>query len=322
MSPTTKAKATKGKPGKAKPAANGGQGAEPADGTGWIDAGDGYQLTLEGGSLVCRNPKGVRLASVPKVVREGEASEGLLALRDWLAQHERECAGSVESWMLRSLEVPRSVLVAVWPDAAWRTPLENAVVWPIGADGAPVHDHAGFLRGIDPERGVGIVDLDGETRWLDASLIGIPHPILLGELDGFRELATQLALSQGIQQLHRETWARSGEETSARSSISQFSDGKFAMLVHAHGRAKSLGYRVRGGFACCSVWEGSDVVEARYWIGADSPDVETWTGDLTWVDSREQGRPLEQIGPVAYSEGMRMASAIWAGRVVVKEDAS
>ena len=92
--------------------------------------------------------------------------------------------------------------------------------------------------------------------------------------------------------------------------------------MHALGRARSQGYRVRGGFAVCGVWEAADVIEARYWIGADNPESETWTGELSWVDSRERVMPLAELGPVAYSEGMRMASAIWAGRVVEKEAAS
>ena len=84
----------------------------------------------------------------------------------------------------------------------------------------------------------------------------------------------------------------------------------------------SSGYRVRGGFAVCAVWEGGDVVEARYWIGSDSPDTETWTGELSWVDGRERSLKIGDLGAVAYSEGMRMASAIWAGRVVEKDDAA
>ena len=83
-----------------------------------------------------------------------------------------------------------------------------------------------------------------------------------------------------------------------------------------------LGGAVAG--ALSLLWSsGGLAVEARYWIGADSPDSETWTGALSWVDGKEKTLPLADVPPVAFSEGMRMASAIYAARVVEKkEDAS
>ncbi len=288
------------------------------NGLGWIDAGKGYQLSLDDRKLVAKNPAGKRLTSVPKEIKDADAADQLEALRDWLVEHERECAATVDQWMLRSLAVPRSVLEAVWDDPAWRTPLENAVVVAVRADGGHDHAKAGLFRGVDRKKGVGVVDLDGETSWLDTERVAIPHPILIHELDGWRELVTQLGVAQGISQLHRETHPKPPGMTTA--SIDQFEDGKFAMLMHALGKARALGYKVRGGFATCKVWDGGGVSEARFWIGADSPDSETYTGQLSWVDQRERGLKLSEVGPVAFSEGMRMASSIYAARVVEKKE--
>lgn len=288
-------------------------------GLGWIDAGKGYALTLDGGKLAARNDKGKRLSSVPKDLRDGEVADQLEGLRDWLAEHDRECAATVEQWLLRSLPVPRAVLEQVWDDPAWRRPLENAVVVAVGADGKHEHGKAGLFRGVDAKRGIGVVDLDGETGWIGADRIAIPHPILIAELDGWRELVTQLGVSQGVSQLLRETHTKPVGVTA--HTIDRFEDGKFAMLMHAVGKARSLGFKVRGGFAVCKVWDGDGVTEARYWIGADSPEAETFTGSLSWVDHREHGMSIAAVGPVAFSEGMRMASAIYAARVVEKQDA-
>jgi uncharacterized protein DUF4132 len=282
-------------------------------GLGWVDAGKGYQLALEDGKLVCRNDKGKRLASVPKEVRDGDVADQLEALRDWLAEHDRECIASVEQWMLRSLPVPRAVLEGVWADPAWRKPLENAVV--------VAGDVAGLFRGVDAKKGVGIVDLDGETGWIAADRVAIPHPILISELDAWRELVTQLGVAQGIAQLHRETHVRPADDPDT-TAIVQFADGKFNSLMAAVGKAKSLGYKVRGGFATCVVWDGTTKTEARYWIGADDPESPTETGQLLWVDARERGLAIGQVGPVAFSEGMRMASAIYAARVVEKQEST
>jgi hypothetical protein len=287
-------------------------------GLGWVDAGKGYQLTLDGGKLAAKNDKDKRLSSVPKDLKAGDVADQLEALRDWLAEHDRECIATVEQWMLRSLPVPRAVLQAVWEDPAWRRPLENAVIVAVRNDGAHDHSRAGLFRGVDPKKGVGIVDLDGETDWLDTDRVAIPHPILISELDAWRELITQLDVTQGVPQLHRETHVKPAGLTT--QTIDQFEDGKFAMLMHAVGKARSLGYKVRGGFATCQVWDAGTVSEARYWIGAESPEFETYTGQLLWVDRRERGLPLASVGPVAFSEGMRMASAIYAARVVEKKD--
>jgi hypothetical protein len=290
-------------------------------GLGWIDAGKGYALTLDGGKLAARNDKGKRLSSVPKELKDGDVADGLEALRDWLAEHERECRETVDLWMLRSLAVPRAVLQAVWEDAAWRRPLENAVVVAVDADGGHDHARSGLFRGVDPKRGIGVVDLDGETVWFDTERVAIPHPILIPELDAWRDLVGQLGVAQGLAQLHRETHVKSAEQASSQAqTIDQFEDGKFAMLMHAVGKARQLGYKVRGGFATCKVWDAGSVNEARYWIGAESPDAETYTGLLSWVDSRERGLPLAKVGPVAFSEGMRMASSIFAARVVEKKE--
>lgn len=311
------------KKGAAKPAAKGAgrpRAPLPALEPGWVDAGGGYAITLDGRKLACRNGAGKQLASVPKEVQQGPVGQQLLSLRDWLDQHERSCLAAVDGWMLRSLPVARRVVEAVWEDPAWRAPLENALVWPLGADGAPRADVCGFLKAVDPARGLGIVDLDGETRWIDAERVAVPHPILLDGLDDLRELATELQLTQGVAQLFRETFPRTPAHDPAATRITEFAGGKFQMLLHATGKARTLGYRVRGGFASCPVLEGGRRVEARLWIGAEDPQAPTETGDLVFVDDAERVLPLSEVGPIAFSEGIRMARAIHAARVVEKEE--
>lgn len=294
--------------------------ASPADSNAephWIPAEDGYQLALEDGKLVCLNAKGKRLKSVPKKVKVGETGQQLEALKDFLAEHELECLQTVETWMLRSLPVPRKVLGSVWPDPAWSGILKNAVV-AAAKNGVPDEEAAGFLRDIR-EDGVGVVNLDGETLWLDTEELAIPHPILLPDIDDYRELATELGFEQGLQQLFREVHAAEGVEADA-TSLDAYQDGKFEALGHILSHCRRLGYRTRGGFAICPVWEGGQVVEARYWIGADDPESEAWTGDLNFVDKTESNLKISEVGPVAFSEGVRMAAAIYARRVVEKDE--
>jgi len=278
--------------------------------TGWIDAGE-YGLSVLEGKIVCRNNKGSVLKSVPPKVKSTEEYEQLHLALQWLDDHERQCRETVESWMLRSLPVPRKVAESIWVDESWRKQLEHAVVRPL-KDGD--EENVGFFLGASQEKGIGIVNLDGETRWLDADALEIPHPVLIPELNDFRELAADLGYVQALQQLFRETFQKPEKIDAQASSINTFSNGKFDQLNYALGRCRTLGYPVRGGFATCKVLENGVSCEARYWIGSDYPEYETYTGDLIWVDERERLMTLANVGPVAYSEGMRMASAIYSAR--------
>lgn len=149
--------------------------------------------------------------------------------------------------------------------------------------------------------------------------IAIPHPILLNELNDFRQLTIELGVQQKLDQLFRQTWAPAKEQQEG-TSINDFSGGKFAQLNHALGLCRRLGYRVSGGYACSPVGEHGTQVEARFWIGADYPEGETWTADLIFTDSNEHSIPVKNVGPVAFSEGMRMAAAIYAKRIVEKTE--
>jgi hypothetical protein len=107
-----------------------------------------------------------------------------------------------------------------------------------------------------------------------------------------------------------------GTQKADADAVSEFAGGRFEQFNHVTSRCRSLGYPVRGGYVTYSAFEDGVTVEARYWVGADYPEAEAYTGDL--VFSRADGTqvPLADVGPVAWSEGMRMASLVYAGRVV------
>lgn len=285
--------------------------APPSDG--WLDAGKGYMLTVRDAKIVARNAKGKELASVPKEVKESEAFLQLQEALEILEAHAVECRQQVELWMLRSLPVPRAVLAAVWPDPDWRAVLENAVILVDGTDGG------GIFRGVDAERGLGVVTLDGETVWLQAEEVWVPHPILLQELDDWRSLLAEVGLQQGLSQLFRETFTKpadTGDGKADETWNNQWSGGEFPLLASAMGEARRGGYRVRGGSASTTIFEGERSVEARYELGEGDPMYETTTGGLCWVDAEGRCLPMKAVGPVAWSEGMRMAASIYKKRTV------
>ncbi|WP_018546422.1 DUF4132 domain-containing protein [Streptomyces sp. LaPpAH-108] len=280
---------------------------------GWVSAG-GYEVTLDGGKVVCRNAAGRRLKSVPPKIADDPAVVGLAQLTEWLERHERECLADVERWMVRSLPVPLAVLTRVWPDPAWQGALRDLVV--TGDDGRI----AGFLRDAGPERGLGLVDLDGDTVRLSPDLVRIPHPVLLDDLADLREFAVELGVEQRAQQLFREVWHRPATVAEDATQVDTYAGGAFKELRFLHGRAAQLGYRVRGGQAVCPVLEDGRSVEARVWIGDYDGWADTETGPLMWTDPAGRVIGLGQVGPVAWSEGMRMAAALYAGRDVENEE--
>jgi hypothetical protein len=287
----------------------------------WLEADKKYALGIDAGKLVCRNPAGKRLASVPKELKESELAEQLTALCEWLADHRTECLHRVEMWMLRSLPVPCDVVRQVWPDPDWAGLVQNLVVTPADAHGKADATHTGLLRDVDAKKGLGVVDRDGETRWLASAQLLIPHPILIDGLAELREIAADMGFSQQIEQLFRPTFAATDEQKDT-SRITDYSGGKFDQLNFATGLCKRLGYPVRGGYACCKVWENARPVEARYWVGADAPEAETYTGELIFVDSEQTPLKIASVGPVTFSEGVRMASQIFAKRKVEKQEGS
>ena len=277
----------------------------------WVAAEDGYHLALDGTTLICRKPRGSVLKAVPSAVRKGPTAERMLEVRDWLVRHERECRTTVETWMLRSLPVPRSVIVEVWPDPSWSGALRDLVV--VGRDAAG-REVTGLLRNADAN-GLGVVTLDGETRSLTADAVDIPHPVLLSELGDAREFLVEIGASQAVPQLFRETFARPADLDQETASFDSWAGARFKELRHATSRCATLGYRVSGGFATIRVWEGGVPVEARFWVGSDEPSMEAETGPLVFMDSQSRTLALGEIGPVAWSEGARMAQLVAAGGI-------
>src|SRR5262245_49963401 len=158
----------------------------------WTPAEDGYDLALDGTTLVARNAKGSVLRSVPSAVRKGEAAERLLAVRDWLVRHERESKATVESWMLRSLPIARTVIAEVWIDPAWQGALRDLMIRGQDASGARI---SGLLREATGE-GIGVVTLDGESRRIAGPTITIPHPVLLDDLEDSREFLGEVEIGR------------------------------------------------------------------------------------------------------------------------------
>ncbi len=115
----------------------------------WIDGPNSYKLGLQNGKVVCQNAKGNQLATLPAALKEDPTADQLQALASWLDDHRLECLHTVERWMLRSLIIPRQLLIEVWPDPDWKTALSNMVIAPSTSTGKVDREQYGLLKDAD-----------------------------------------------------------------------------------------------------------------------------------------------------------------------------
>ena len=276
----------------------------------WIDAGGGYWLTLIENKVVARNPKGQILQSLPKQVKDLPLTEQLRNVAGWLVYHQAECVEQLEQWMLRSLPIPTSLVIHLWDDPAWNQAFTNTVMVPVDASSRAEFDQAGLLKAVDRVRGLGVVGLEGETRWLFPEQIVIPHPVYLTDLQDWRELCIELGEKQVLQQLFREIWIKPDVVKPDPFRFHGFANAEFEQLNHALSRCRSLGIRIRQGFASQTVWDRGTSVEVMFWVGEGYPENPTSTGHLGWRDGRGRLIPVPSVGPIAFSEGCRLAQTI------------
>ncbi|MEV6596836.1 DUF4132 domain-containing protein [Actinoplanes sp. NPDC051346] len=286
---------------------------------GWVPAGADYEVSVDRGKVVARTAQGKALRSLPKVLKEHEAVIGLRQLVEWLRRHETTCRAEVERWMTRSLPVPSAVIAQLWADETWRALLHDTVIVPVSADGTWEVEAAGLVRDADAAQGLGVVDLDGESARLTAGTVAIPHPVLLPDLDDLREFAADLGVEQSLVQLFREVWRKPPGAAEQQQELRRYAGARFKELRHVQSRATSAGYRVQGGTAVCRVWEDGRTIVASVWIGDGDPSVETEIYELAFTDAVGQTVATGEVPPVAWSEGMRMAATLHAGRVVEEQ---
>ncbi|MEU4565309.1 DUF4132 domain-containing protein [Micromonospora sp. NPDC023956] len=273
---------------------------------GWLPVGDSYEISLVDGKVAARSsgPRttGRPLKTLPKALRDSAEVDRLRQLAQWLDRHAAECLARVDAWVVSSLPVPTGLLARVWPDPAWRDALRDLVV--LGEDPA----EPGFLRDVTATGDLRVVNLDGETVRLSPTCATLPHPVRLPDLADLRGFADEIDVCQRIEQLHRGTWDRPADLRDRDTAITEFRGTTVPNRLAV--RAATSGFRVSGSRVTCRVWEAGRTVEAAIWFDEDYWDTEATLGTLSWSVVDGPTLRLPEVGPVAWSEGMRMATAL------------
>lgn len=281
----------------------------------WIDAGE-YQFLLDGEEILARNAKGKQLKTVPAKARKLPEFEQLDALRTALSQHRQTCITTVSTWFLSGQTIPTRVIAAVWPDPAWQAMLKDAI---LNFDGS-----IGLLRDTTADS-LSLVDIDGETVSVpvdDNSVVSLPHPILMDDLSDWREFAVELGVHQGFDQLFRDTYPKPVDEAGQREALEKYSGGEYEKTNVLVGRSRGGGFTVdfEEGVAGISLDVVEPGVENNAEITATLEVMDTYEGSaaLGNLYFTRDGRtvPAEEVGPVAWSEGVRMAEFVFSGRTI------
>lgn len=273
---------------------------------GWLPVGDSYEISLVDGRVAARSiglrATGRPLKTLPKALRDDPEVDRLRQLAQWLDRHAAECLARIDAWVVSSLPVPTGLLARVWPDPGWQDALRDLVV--LGDDPA----EPGFLREVTDTGDLRVVNLDGETVRLSPTIATLPHPVRLPDLTDLREFADELDISQRIEQLHRGIWSKPGDLKDRDTTITDFCGITVPNRLAA--RAATLGFRVAGSQVTCRIWETGRTVQAAIWFDEDYWDSEATLGSLSWSVLDGPTLRLTDVGPVAWSEGMRMATAL------------
>ncbi|MBE1487439.1 DUF4132 domain-containing protein [Plantactinospora soyae] len=250
------------------------------------------------------------MKTLPKALRDHPEVDRLRQLAEWLDRHRADCLARVDAWMVSALPVPTGLLARVWPDPAWQGVLRDLVV--VGDD----PEQLGLLRDVTDQGELRVVDLDGETLRLSPRTVTLPHPVLLPDLVELREFAAELGVTQRVEQLHRATWTKPADLDGSATWVPDFRQARLTSRSAVTARASTLGYQASNAAVSCRIHEAGRIVEASVWINGEYWENQLTMGDLSWRLRGSRPMRLADVGPVAWSEGIRMAASLSGGQPV------
>ncbi|WP_295016366.1 DUF4132 domain-containing protein [uncultured Micrococcus sp.] len=275
----------------------------------WIEVPTGHAIRLHGGEVECRNAKGKVLATVPPAVKRTDEHERLAVLADSLAAHRRQQRQAVETWMLWGAAVPSALLAALWADPDAREALHGVLLQ------EPASACTGLLVDVDAGRLV-LAGPDGARISAADGPVTVAHPALVEDVERWRAALADQGVEQHADQLARTVfrsgqvdWLRPAEDGPEGPYVLVYTAGPAAHRDYARRMSAllPLDAELSPGRIAVRVREGGRTVVARLEIDGDSPENPSYTDRLAWFDESGRRLTFEEIGPLAWSEGVRLA---------------
>jgi hypothetical protein len=164
----------------------------------------GHLLSVgPGGELRVTNARGEPLRHIPAAVRKDEAYRALVRGRRDDRARARQAQRDLEMRMTSAEPIAAEALAWLLDDPVHAALLRHLVIAPAARTSAPP-DAAGLVWAWDGERGLGVVPLDYDARWLGWVDVELLHPARLPNLAAWRALLSDLGVRQELTQLSRE----------------------------------------------------------------------------------------------------------------------
>lgn len=226
------------------------------------------------------------------LVRDRESAHELEEIARWLTDRDEIGHAQIQMWMIRRASLSTDELAQLWADRAWADALSDLIVETVdGHDARPGSEQEvvrGFLSGVSAGRGIGVLGLDGSTRWIPRRRWTIVHPVQLSEPDAWRAAAAEFAVRQSVAQLDR-AW------TVRDPALHRDSDTT-AVLVGIASAGAPMHRKL-------PLWESGA------WITADLR-IEAESAELSFIDANGRPMLLAAVGPIAWSEAVRAAALV------------
>src|SRR5262249_16869671 len=150
---------------------------------------------------VVTDPDGRQLRTIPLKIRRSEEYQAIVrGKKDDRARGAR-ARSALEGRMISGESIPAEDLAWFVDDEVFATPLRGLIVRPAHAASS---QSAGVLVSWDTERGLGLLPLDYDARWIGWTAIEILHPLKLADVIAWQELLLDLSLEQPLPQAFRE----------------------------------------------------------------------------------------------------------------------
>lgn len=206
-------------------------------------------------------------------------------------------------WILGEHAIPARTIAHAWAERRWRDTLADALIT----------DHrgtAGLLWAVDDDH-LTVVNLDGEESAIPvegASAVSLPHPMRTEELPDWRNLAAEFSVTQGLDQLLRETHPKPADRAEQDDQLHSARGARFASFPNFASHCRAGGFTVTRTSSAPGAY--TEVTEAgekiRAFLPARDDAASPRLGSLLFL-RRGHVIPAADVGPVAWSEGMRMA---------------
>lgn len=278
----------------------------------------GYTLSFtEEGEIVVTDARGRRLRSVPDKLRKDEGYQALMRGRKDDRARGRRARRVLEERMISGAAFAADEIAWLVEDDAFAPLLKALLVAPVGRGGrggsvGDAGDEAppGLLVAWDRERGLGLLPLDYDARWVGWVDVELVHPMKLAEVVPWQDLLVDLGLQQLLPQAFRELRALPpAQRAQVESSWLSGRDTRSAAIIER--ALGEEGWVARRGMArrALSTRAGDAVHTVEAWFDYGEyylPSDPTTTGALGFVTPGAR-RPIRlgEVPGVLFSEAIR-----------------